>query len=156
MIYGIILIGILSRFIPHIPNFTPVLAVALFAGRSLPKRHAMVLSVGILAVSDLFLGFHPTMPFTWGSIALIAGMGCQGRFKGPLKSVFAYWLITNLGVWLVSGLYPQTLTGLLNCYAMAIPFLKMTFISTLLYVWLFDSALSLGLNFQRYLAPNHP
>ena len=134
-------LGILSRFIVHVPNFTPVIAIALFSGVYIPKRYSIILPIIMLAVSDLFIGFHNTMLFTYGSVLLIS---CAVRwlrqhknFKntvamGFISSLF-FFMITNFGVWLVGGLYPQTMPGLVDCFILAIPFCRNELISTFLY-----------------------
>ncbi len=45
---------------------------------------------------------------------------------------FFFW--TNLGVWLLSGMYPNTISGLLGSYVNALPFLKYQLISTLIFI----------------------
>lgn len=34
-----------------------------------------------------------------------------------------FWLWSNLGVWLTSGMYPHTMAGFIHCYVLALPFL---------------------------------
>ncbi|MBK7608266.1 MAG: hypothetical protein IPI18_14115 [Saprospiraceae bacterium] len=56
LITGLLLAGIFSRMIPHVPNFTAVGATALFAGAMLrPGWLSMALPLMILWLSDLFL-----------------------------------------------------------------------------------------------------
>jgi len=38
MVYLIVLLAVLARFIPHIPNFSPVYGALLFGGAHLRKR----------------------------------------------------------------------------------------------------------------------
>src|ERR1700730_7429857 len=54
---GLILLGVAGRLIPHPENFTPIMAVALFAGATLSPRIAYVVPLAALMVSDLLLGF---------------------------------------------------------------------------------------------------
>jgi hypothetical protein len=53
----------------------------------------------------------------------------------------AFFLISNFGVWLGGGLYPHTLSGLGDCYALALPFFR----GTLFGDWLFAGAGMLAL-----------
>ena len=56
----LILIAILafSRLIPHPPNFTPLLGMAVFSGAMLDKKLlAFMVPLGAMFLSDLFLGF---------------------------------------------------------------------------------------------------
>ena len=50
-----------------------------------------------------------------------------------LISSTVFFIVTNLGVWLVGGLYPHTLPGLENCYILALPFFRNTLMGDLLY-----------------------
>src|SRR3984893_7931945 len=54
---GLILLAVAGRLIPHPENFTPIMAVALFAGATLSPRIAYVVPLAALMVSDLLLGF---------------------------------------------------------------------------------------------------
>ncbi len=140
---GILIFGIVSRLVVHIPNFTPVMALALFGGVYLKKGQAVLLPVVLKAVTDLFLGGHGTMLFTWGSVALIAVLGLWlGKNKNvvtiagsSLASAFLFFIVTNFGVWLVSGMYPHTWAGLAHCYALAIPFFRSMLLSTVVYAF---------------------
>ena len=49
-----------------------------------------------------------------------------------LLSSLLFFIVTNFGVW-TSGYYGYTLTGLITCYIMAIPFFTNTVLSTLFY-----------------------
>ncbi len=50
--------------------------------------------------------------------------------------IFVFFLISNFGVWLLSGMYEKNISGLINCYIVAIPFLKNTIISTIFFSYL--------------------
>jgi len=136
----LVITGILFRFIPHLANFSPVLAIALFGGVYLNKKQALVLPLVLMMFSDIFLGLHNTIAFTWGSILLISWIGIKLRKKknsfnialGTLSSAIAFFVITNFGVW-ISGWYPRTLNGLISCYTLAIPFFRSTVTSTLVF-----------------------
>ena len=137
---ALIVLGIIARFIPHISNFTPVVAIALFSGFYLNKKYAIWIPLSLMIISDLFLGIHSVIIFTWGSIVLIAILGIiQQKRKSAsviagssLASAVLFFLITNFGVWL-AGWYTHTFAGLVNCYSMAIPFFRNTLLSTLSY-----------------------
>ncbi len=141
----LLVIGIASRLVVHIPNFTPVIALSLFGGVYLKEREAKYLPLVLLAVSDLILGLHNTMIFTWGSIFVISLMGVALKKNKTSKSIFAnslwasllFFVVTNLGVWIVSGMYPLTLSGLTECFVLAIPFFRTEVLSTLIYTVVF-------------------
>jgi hypothetical protein len=136
---GLLIVGVLSRFLPHADNFTPVLALAFFGGVFLRHSHALVLPLGLMMCSDLFLGIHPMIPFTWGSLFLISFMGLKWRDQVNVQTVFAgsligaviFFMVTNFGAWL--AYYPLTWEGFVTCYVMAIPFFRNTLVSTLVY-----------------------
>jgi len=137
----LLVLGIISRLIVHSWNFTPVIALALFGGVYLKKKQAILLPLILLAVTDIILGFHETMLFTWGSVILIAAIGLWIKKNKNLKTVLGgglvsavlFFIVTNLGVWLVSGMYPLTLAGLSECFVLAIPFFRNTLLGTFVY-----------------------
>ena len=133
--------GILSRLIPHLPNFAPLAAVALFSGVYYNKKHGYLLPLAIYIVSDLILGLHSAIFFTWSSIILIYFLGSSlKKRKTPVSTLsytlaasFLFFFITNLGVWLM-GYYPRNLEGLTTCFIMAIPFFRTSLTSNLFFV----------------------
>lgn len=144
------LIGLaaLSRLLPHPFNFTPIGAMALFAGTYISnKKHAFLLPVLTLLASDILLqlvngsGFYRDMIFVYGSFALITGIGflLRGREQrqtimvASLVSSIAFFLITNFGTWLMWDIYPKTGAGLISCYIAGIPFFKGTIMGDLFY-----------------------
>lgn len=141
---SLILIGILLRFAPHMPNFTPVAAIALFSSAYLSKKQALLVPLALMVVSDLIIGIHDVVFFTWGSFILVGLLGTTlKKHKSILRigalslaSAFLFYLITNFGVWLM-GWYPPTLTGLRNSYIMALPFLRVFTVSTIIYTAVF-------------------
>ena len=142
----ILVVAVLSRFVDHAPNFTPTIALALFGGVYLPKKYTIIVPFIFMFVSDLFLGFHDTMLYTWGSVILISMFGAWMRpynkfsnflFAGTGSAV-VFFIITNLGAW--PTLYPLTWQGLSECFVAAIPFFRNTFVSTVVYSVVFYGA----------------
>ncbi len=146
----LILIGlaVASRFLPHEYNFTPVGAIALFAGAYISnKKFAFLLPLIILFISDVLLeifhgtGFYRDMIFVYGSFALVVSLGflLRGREQrqtimvASLVSSLVFFMITNFGTWLMYDLYPKTLSGLGTAYLAGIPFLKGTLLGDLFY-----------------------
>ena len=66
------------RYFPHPPNFTPVLALTLYASMHFGLR-ASPFVIMAFALSDFFIGFHHLLIFTWGSLALISIIGIFGK-----------------------------------------------------------------------------
>lgn len=153
---AIIIVGILLRLTPHLPNFTPIAAIALFGGVYLRKRYALIAPLAIMMVSDLFIGIHNVILFTWAGFALTALLGLWvkqnksfSRIIGAsLISSFIFYIVSNFGVWLM-GWYPPTLNGLINCYIMAIPFLRNFTVATVLFVAVFFGAYELIARFAK-------
>ncbi|MDD5059940.1 MAG: hypothetical protein PHY35_02325 [Candidatus Omnitrophica bacterium] len=141
---SLILIGILLRFIPHVPNFTPVAAIALFAGVYLNKKQALIVPLLLMVISDILLGMHNVIIFTWGSFLLVTLLGFMVKNRKTIPGVgltavassVIFYLITNFGVWAM-GWYPQNIKGLLDCYILGLPFLRLFTLSTLIYTFVF-------------------
>src|SRR3989344_5760752 len=72
-----IISAILLRLLPHVPNFAPITAIALFGGAYLDRRIAILMPFLIMAVSDYLLGslFHSTTLFVWGSFLISSLIG---------------------------------------------------------------------------------
>lgn len=147
---SLIIIGILLRFIPHVPNFTPVAAIAIFAGVYLNKKQALIVPLLLMVLSDIFLGMHNVVLFTWGSFVLVTFLGVWAKNHKTFKAIVStsivssvlFYLITNFGVWAM-GWYPQTAKGLLDCYILGLPFLRTFSVATLLYSAVFFGAYEL-------------
>ena len=50
-----------------------------------------------------------------------------------MASSVLFFVVTNFGMWLSSGIYPRNLAGLQACYVAAIPFLQNTVAGDLFY-----------------------
>jgi len=141
---SLIIVGILLRFVPHAPNFTPVAAIALFSGAYLNKRYAFIVPLVLMITSDLFIGLHNVVIFTWGAFALITILGLWlkkhrsvlGITAKSLVSAIIFYLVSNFGVWLM-GWYPKTPKGLIDCYVMGLPFIRNFTVATLFYALAF-------------------
>ena len=138
---GFVAVMALSRIIPHPPNFTPILAVAIFAPY-IVKDKLTVIAATLLAmfVADLYWGLHSFMLWTYSSIALCTLLSTRVKllpmlFLGPIM----FFVITNFAVWIMWDYYPNTLEGLIMCYTMAIPFFQNTVLSTIVYTALMAS-----------------
>ena len=126
----------LFRLIPHPPNFTPILAISVFAGIKFKDNlFSYLVPVFAMLVSDAIIGFHNGMIIIYLAIVLSAHI--SRRFNtintSVLGSCILFYLITNFQVWVMSSSYPKSLNGILECYTLAIPFLGMTLLSTFFY-----------------------
>jgi uncharacterized membrane protein len=149
----------LSRVIPHPPNFTPLLAVALFSAAVFTNRWVgmMVPQVAMIA-SDLALewltrsgvytgwlatgqGFYSGMWVTYVSIFLVSALGLVLRHErsiatvadGSIAGSILFFTVTNFAWWAGYDLYPHTMAGLVASYVAALPFFGWTLLSTLAY-----------------------
>ena len=139
---GLILVLSFSRLIPHPSNFTPILAVGVFAGFYFRNFIlSLFIVISSMFIGDLVIGFHNTMIFTYSSLILAVAIGLlikKLNFKavlfGGLSSSVVFFIVTNFGSWLTLEMYEKNLSGLLQSYFMAIPFFHNTLISTLIYL----------------------
>ena len=139
----LIFLAVLLRFLPHPVNVAPITAMALFGGVYFNKKYALLVPLVVMFFSDLFLGFHNTMLFVYGSFLLAGVIGVilkrHNNFKwilgGTLLSSVLFFIITNFGVWFMNmgNMYAKNLAGLAQCYVMAIPFFRNTVLGDLFY-----------------------
>jgi hypothetical protein len=141
-ILAAILLAAALRLAPHPPNFSPIGAIALFGGAYFGRRAlAFAAPLGAMLLSDAIIGFHTGMPFVYASVALIVLIGWAVRTRmTPLRiaaaavlSSILFFAVTNFGVWLKGIYYPQTLSGLVDCYVAAIPFFQNTLAGDLVF-----------------------
>ncbi len=134
---GIFIALAASRFIPHPPNFTSLIALSFYVPALLGFKYLPILILSF-AFTDIFLGFHNTLFFTWGSVIFIAiiskyfNRSIIYRIFGALIGAVSFYLITNFGVWSL-GSYGYSLNGLIMSYTLAIPFFGYSLISTFIF-----------------------
>jgi hypothetical protein len=131
------------RLLPHLPNVSPVAAMALFGGAYFAdKRMAFLVPLLALFLSDLALGLHNSMIFVYAGFALTVAIGflLKGRvtitntaFATVVSSVL-FFLLTNLGAWMTSGLYARSAEGLMQAYVAGIPFFQNSLLGNLAFV----------------------
>lgn len=137
----LIVAGVLFRLVPHVPNFAPIGAIALFAGAVLHWRLAVWLPLLIMGISDMVLGFYPGIAYTWAAFLLVVVLGMVLRKYatlwriafGGLGGAFLFFVVSNMGVWVASGMYPHTAAGLTDCFVAALPFFRMTLLSDIFF-----------------------
>ena len=146
----ILLIGIaiLSRLIPHPPNFTPITAIALFSTIHFKNKILTYLIPIIgLFISDLILGLSMVNLFVYLSFIAITFIGF--KFKkinnySILLSSTTFFIVSNFGVWILG--YPKTIEGIILCYHMALPFFVYTIMGDLFYSYAMKYGLRYVLN----------
>lgn len=151
-VFALILFGVFGRFfriyfLPDLYNVEPITLVSLLAGVFLGGGYALLVPLSVVALTDIIIGNTPILYFTWSAWAIIGLFGLILRkskkenfsfgFKmtgmGTFASLFFY-LWTNFGVWAIGGWYPKTFQGLIWCYTMGLPFLKLNLLGNLVIV----------------------
>ena len=144
-----------GRVFPHPYNFTPLIAVTLLSSYALSNK-LLVITIPIFGfwLSDLFMNnfiyagyykdftiFNSGMIWTYGAIVLVAFMGSSFLNKistgkvvlASLSGSTIFYVISNFGVWAFSPMYAKTLTGLVQCYSLALPFYGSSLMGDLIY-----------------------
>jgi hypothetical protein len=157
---GLVILGSLFRFFPLIfpvlHNFSPVGALCLFGAAyfSRTQKGMLLIPLLVLFISDLILNnvFYAAYydGFTWisspvvymahlsvmalGWFMLRTKVSPAGVLSASILGGLLFFLITNFNEWYgVGSLYPQNAEGLVACYTAALPFLKNTLMSNVLF-----------------------
>lgn len=165
--------SVIVRLMPHIPNFAPMTAGALFGATYLPKRFALLIPLVSAALTDyLLLYINPFSPhifnfshiqplsamfngttlYVWGSFMISGLLGLTLRRKRgivktggvTLLASIQFFLITNFGVW-AAGAYARDLSGLMASYIAGLPFFTWTIAGDLFYTAAFFGLYALAL-----------
>lgn len=141
---------LLSRLVPHPANFTALAGVGLFAGSLFSKRPiGFLLPLAAVFLTDLYFGIYPGAAFTYFAIIAIVAIAPSLKSSflkiggSALLAAVLFFVVSNFGVWLQSGLYELSYAGLVDCYVRAIPFFRNTLASTLFYSFIFYGSYSL-------------
>ncbi len=151
---GIFFALAISRFIPHPPNFTSLIALSFYVPVIFGIRYMPVVLVSFV-ITDLVIGFHSTLFFTWGSVILIGFISkyfttsILKRLGGALSGACIFFIVTNFGVW-STGSYGYNLDGLIASYTLALPFFGYSAISTLIFSVLIETVYKIAkFNFKN-------
>jgi hypothetical protein len=164
----------LSRVAPHPDNVAPMAAVALFGAAVSPRRWlAVVMPFAALIASDALIevthrlvqgtawepyqrswGFYPGQWANYACLLVTVALGLllRQRRNAPaiaavtLLNAVVFFLLSNLAVWATSGMamYPKTWAGLMECYAMALPFFRNSLLGDVFYVTALFGCLALA------------
>jgi len=137
----LVLAAVMLRLLPHPANFAPVTAIAIFGGAVLPRKLALWVPLMAMVISDMIIGFYDIMLVVWLCYALtaLAASFWLERLRVTriavltLSASLFFFMVTNFAVWAAGGMYPHTLSGLAQCYTMALPFFRNTFLSDMFY-----------------------
>ena len=177
IIAAMVATAIAGRLLPHMPNFAPVTATALFCGAYMSKRQSLVGLAVIMLASDYLLLYikpfggtsfdhlyapwqlyHSDLPFIYASFGVSAMVGWWVKSRRSSGYVVAaalfcsvqFFLISNAGVWAM-GMYDRGLDGLLQSYTVALPFFRGTALGDLFYASVFFGGFELVTGFAQGL-----
>jgi hypothetical protein len=159
LLVGMILAAAAMRLLPHPSNFTPIGALALFAGAHFEDKHwAFIVPMAAMLLSDVVIGFHGQMPIIYGAFAVIVCLGFLLRERktalrvtgAAFAAALFFFAVSNFSVWAFDGLYPLSLQGLVACYVAAIPFFQNWLLATLFYSAVLFGGFALA---ERKLSP---
>ena len=138
IIIGLIVLAILTRLIPHPPNFAPITGIALFSAINFNNRFfKFFVPLLSLVIFDLIIGFSLINFFVYLSFIVIVFVGNHFKkikLKSILISSVVFFIISNFGVWIIG--YPKTISGIIMCYTAAIPFFINTILGDLFYSYI--------------------
>ena len=176
-IAALLIVGVLSRLLPHTPNFAPVAATGLFCGVYMSRRDSLLVPLTVMLSSDyllLYLNpfgeirlshvyapwdlYHATLPYVYLSLGISALVGwllardltVLSLMTAALFCSIQFFLITNAAVW-IEGAYDRGLNGLWQSYVAGIPFFKGTLAGDLVYTTVFFGVYEMAL--QRRKVP---
>ena len=179
----IILTLALSRLLPHMPNFAPITALALFGAVYLSGRYAFIIPLVAMLISDYLLLyvspfsspmfnfshlvppqalFHSALPFVYVSFLISGLVGLWlKKHRAPVYVVLAaalcsvqFFLLTNAAAWM-SGMYDRSIWGLWEAYLAGIPFFQGTLLGDFFYTTTLFGAYELALMWRerKHLTP---
>ena len=139
-VFGLVILALFSRLLPHPPNFAPITGIALFTGHHFAnKRLALFIPIFCMFITDLYLGIHSLMPIVYLSFVMISILGIRAKSISLGIVVGAssiFFIITNLGVWYFN--YPLNWAGFTSCFILAIPFFVNSLMGDLFYTSMFQ------------------
>jgi len=167
LIVALIVIGILGRMIPHPPNFTPIIAIALLASHVFKNKWIVILTpLMAMWISDLvlnnyrytghhdggFLVFSSSSLWVYGPIICIALLGTVLIKKVKISNIalssisgsLIFFLVSNFGVWISGTMFPKSLFGFVACYTAALPYFGNALVGDLVYCTILFTSYSLA------------
>lgn len=138
-------LAVASRLMDLGPNLTAVAAVALFAGFVFRPLVGVAITLLAMLVSDALIGFHD-----WRQMIVIYSALAVPAFFAPVLTArgearpqwirllgasvagsLIFFFASNLAVWAFSGMYAKSLSGLVECFTLAVPFYRFTVLGDL-------------------------
>jgi hypothetical protein len=161
--------------LPDLPNFSPVMAIALCGALVLPGSLALLVPLVALIGSDMLLNLHYGVAILSSGdllrdacygLGVAAGLGLRRMNAGVpaiLAAVIAnallFYVVTNTASWLGNPAYAQSLGGWLQALTVGVPgfpptwtFFRNSLASDLLFTSTFLVALRLAIREPRAIA----
>ena len=121
----LIALGVAGRLLPHPPNFTPMAAIALFAGFIFVKRYMAVVAVVVTMLLCDYFAFGTLSAEWFGSKSMFVvylalmfpivfknflqkKLGVLRIAGAALASSSVFFIATNFAVWTFSPMYAKT------------------------------------------------
>ncbi len=156
----LLVFAVAMRLLPHLPNFTPVTAVALVSAWYLGKQWGLVLPVLTIVLSDLIIGWYDwqIMASVYGSFFMIGVFSYAiQKHRSVLStgltligsSIF-FFITTNTAVWWFSAWYEKSFSGLMYSYELGIPFFRNMLMGDLVYTAVLVIAIESAYIMTRY------
>lgn len=172
---AIVLIALAAGFrllrvtlVPELPNFAPIMALALCGGLMLPRGLATVIPLTALVVTDVLLNLHyGVAPFDAAAFAsyacyglgIASGLTLRGlraglplTFTAVTANSLLFYVVTNSVCWLDNPVYTKTFAGWCQALSVGEPgfpptwlFLEHSLLSDLLFTGAFLAALHFAL-----------
>jgi hypothetical protein len=141
----LIVLATLTRLIPHVWNFTPVVAILLFSAFIFRGYLKIIIPFSAILISDIFLeitegtGFHQGTWLIYLSFGFILTMGHIILRKASFLRILASSLVSSILFYLITNFalfypevteagqlqgYPHTWEGIIGSYTAGIPFFR--------------------------------
>jgi len=146
--YLLLIFAVLTRLVPHHGwlNFTAIGGALLYFGARRSRREMIAPLAALMATDFVLTVFVYHYAFQWQAYVITWAWYLAAMFLGRIllrtRTTFlrvasgvvlgptSFFLASNYAVWVAGDMYPRTLSGLLACYAAAIPFYRNDLIST--------------------------
>ncbi|MCB0515716.1 MAG: DUF6580 family putative transport protein [Chitinophagales bacterium] len=161
----LILIAVVSRFFMFIPNFQPIIGISLLGAAYLQRKYwVFLVPIAAFWLSDVVLNntvyaaYFPEFSlisynFIFAALAMILvvligkvmlkNKRWSNIWASAIVGGLLFFVVSNLGVWLFSGMYPPNGAGLVACYVAGIPFLQNALLGDLFYTTFLFGAMQL-------------
>ncbi|MDD7511948.1 MAG: ECF transporter S component [Peptostreptococcaceae bacterium] len=130
-----------------IPQFKPVLAIAIIAGATLGSNAGFIVGAMIAFVSNFFAGQGPWTPWQMlalGTVGFIGGLiFCHGRRAENKIAICAFGLLSGyiygliVDLWTIFGFYQDaSWTSIATIYGAAVWYNTILAVATVIFLWI--------------------